>query len=176
MKAAALSVGAGQPGPRLHQMPSFGHPRPSLTPGVPGPGRSAEPLGGGNPRPHILSPGPAGLADSRTFRSGWPATGQEAEGAEIETHSHAAAPLALQGWEAGAGGEGGAGGQRRGCRGSQGKQSRQPRTPCTPRPHPAHLPFPDRNGTASPRGWAGRGPRLCTVAAASPPRPPKRQV
>ena len=81
--------------------------------------------------PHPV-PGPAGLADSRTFRSGWPATGQEAEGAEIETHSHAAAPLALQGWEAGAGGEGGAGGPRRGCRGSQGKrglgpQSRRPR-------------------------------------------------
>ena len=78
-------------GPGSTVMHSSSHPRPSLTSGVPGPRRPEEPLGGGNLRPPCPAPGPAGLEDSRTFRSGRPAMGQEAEGAEIEMHSPAAA-------------------------------------------------------------------------------------
>lgn len=45
--------------------------------------------------------GPDGLVDSRTFYRGQPATGQEAEGAEIEMHGVAVALFTLQGREVG---------------------------------------------------------------------------
>lgn len=53
--SSPTSVGARPArGPSSTMMHSSSHPRPSLIPGVPGPRRLGEPLGGGNLKPPLL--------------------------------------------------------------------------------------------------------------------------